>query len=109
MQIQNIFDIQALTKIARTIAGSAFQVAFSISYKWTHDDATNNQYFWALLNTRNTHSAWLALCKGNPQFELSVEVPRFFEAGAEKTNNWHQTTVIQRCTCYSFLLILGLE
>jgi len=45
-----------------------------------------NQYFKALLNTRNTHSAWLVLCKNSPQFELSVEAQRFFEAGAEERN-----------------------
>lgn len=33
-----------------------------------------------------THSAWLVLCKGSPQFELSVEAQRFFEAAAAKTN-----------------------
>lgn len=39
--IQNNFDTQAFTKIARTITGSALQVAFSVSYKWAHKDARN--------------------------------------------------------------------
>lgn len=45
MQIQNILEIQALTKIVRTITGSAWQVAFCISYKWTEDEANNESVF----------------------------------------------------------------
>lgn len=52
MQIQNILEIQALTKIVRTITGSAWQVAFCISYKWTEDEANNESVFlWFIILT----------------------------------------------------------
>lgn len=78
MQIQNVSDTQALTKVVRTITGSALHWSGVSYFKHMEGISIFRLYY--------THSAWLVLCIGNPQFELLVEAQRFFEAGAAKTN-----------------------